>query len=130
MNSFKLTFESPWALLLLIPALALVLLPWLFLPKERRAGFRKTAPLVLHGIAAVLLVLILLGAGLSTPEIPDTAPEEAEGEQEPEEAGSRFLLIADSRAAAESVLPFLPEEAGADIRTPARAPLSLTDLTN
>jgi len=127
MNSFKLTFESPWALLLLIPALALILLPWFLIPKEQRQGFRKTAPAVFHGALALVLILILAGAGLSRPETP---PPDRDAEEEPEEEeGDRFLVIADSRKEADAVLDFLPEDVGLEIRSPRQAPVSLTDLT-
>ena len=128
MNSIKLTFESPWALLLLIPALALVLVPWLLIPRERRRGFRKTAPAVFHGILAAVLVLILAGAGLSRTVPPEPDPD-MEEETEDGEAGERYLLIADSGAEAEVLLPFLPEGIMADVRLPWQAPVSLTDLT-
>lgn len=126
MNSFKLTFESPWALLLLIPALGLTLVPWLLIPRERRAGFRKTAPVVFHGILAVILILILAGAGLSRPEIREPEPEAVEETEEEEK--DRFLLIAENRTKAEDLLPFLPDGVDGEIRSPYLAPVSLTDL--
>ena len=61
MNSIEVTFENPWILLLLIPAVAVILLPFILLPKGRRKTLKKILPLVLHLIIVVLLVLILSG---------------------------------------------------------------------
>ena len=127
MNSFKLTFESPWALLLAIPALAAVLVPWFLIPRERRRGFRRTAPAVLHGILALVLILILAGAGLSRPA-PTEPARDTEEEPEEEAEAERFLLIADNKTEAAALVPFLPEGVEADIRFPFEAPVSLTEL--
>ena len=124
MNNIKLTFEFPWALFLLIPVLALILVPWFMIPRERRRGFRKTVPAILHSLLGVSLVFILAGAGLSWVGSP---PDRGE-KPETEETRDKFLLVADSEAEAEKILPFLPEDADADIRVPNQVPLSLADL--
>lgn len=59
MNNTELFFDRPWLLLLALPALGLILLPWLRISPKRRKSFRHIAALVLHSLAAVLLVLIL-----------------------------------------------------------------------
>ena len=57
MNSnIELRFEYPWLLLLLLPALALVLVPWLRLPKAGRRGASRILPAVLHGLLAAVLL--------------------------------------------------------------------------
>ncbi len=61
MNSIDFSFENPWLLLILIPALAIILLPFLKLPKKRRKTFKKIAPVVIHSVVVCLLVLILSG---------------------------------------------------------------------
>ena len=66
MSSSELVFERPWLLFLLIPALALIVLPFLFLPKKQKSTFRKIAPLVLHLLIATLLVLLIAGMQIKT----------------------------------------------------------------
>ncbi len=127
MTRYELTFESPWLLLLLIPALALVVVPWLRIPAELRKGFRKIAPVALHGFLALVLVLILSGMAFSTPVPPEPAEEEEEDAME-EPAGG-ILLIADSAADADEVLPFLPEEIRTEVVTPSRVKADLTVLS-
>ena len=46
MNNVELRFEYPWLLLLLLPALALVLVPWLRIPAAGRRGAAKILPAV------------------------------------------------------------------------------------
>ena len=124
MNEFRLTFETPWVLLLLLPVLALILVPWFFVPRKQRRGFRNTAPAVLHSLLAVILVFVLAGTGLSWTGMP---PDRAE-EPETEETRETFLIVADSGEAAETILPFLPEDIEADIRLPDQVPPSPADL--
>ena len=59
MSNIKLFVDRPLLLLLLIPALALMALPWLRIHPKRRRSFPKLAPLILHGLIAVLLVLTI-----------------------------------------------------------------------
>ena len=61
MSRYELIIERPWLLLLIIPALAIVLVPFFLLPKVRRRTFKKIAPAVLHSVIAVLLVLLIAG---------------------------------------------------------------------
>ncbi len=125
MNTIRLTFETPWALVLLLPILALILVPWFLIPREQRRGPRKTVPAVLHSLLAVILVFILAGAGLSGIGMPPDPTEEPEKE-EPRET---FLIVADSGQAAETILPFLPGNVDADVCTPSEAPVSLAGLS-
>ena len=124
MNDIRLTFETPWALFLLVPVLALILVPWFFVPRAQRRGLGKTAPAVLHSLLAVILVFVLAGAGLSWSGMPTDRGEEPE----PEKTRDVFLIIADSGEAAETILPFLPENVDADLCTPSETPPSLADL--
>ena len=61
MSSIEFSFEHPWLLLLVIPALAIIFLPFFLLLPQRRKGVKKILPLVLHAVVVVLLVLILSG---------------------------------------------------------------------
>ena len=124
MNNIRLTFETSWVLFLLIPVLALILVPWFFVPRKQRRGFRNTASAVLHSLLAVILVFVLAGTGLSWTGMP---PDRAE-EPETEETRETFLIVADSGEAAETILPFLPEDIEADIRLPDQVPPSPADL--
>ncbi|MBR5365503.1 MAG: VWA domain-containing protein [Clostridia bacterium] len=130
MNSIELSFESPLLLLLLIPAILLILLPWLGIPREMRRGFRKIAPLILHGVLALVLVFVAAGFTLSTPVAPDRAGEDEAADTEPEEESGGFLLITDDTAAAEQLREYLPEDAPAGIVTARRAPTDLTILSS
>ena len=124
-NNIELRFESPWLLLLLLPALALVLVPWLRLPKAGRRGASRILPVVLHGLLAAALVFVLSGGALTRttpPEVTDAPEKEVE-----ERAG--VLIIADSEGEAEALLPYLPEDMPADISVPWRAPSALDALS-
>lgn len=61
MNNIEFVFERPWLLLLFIPAFAVVLIPFLMLPANRRRYFRRIFPLICHFIIAAILVLLLAG---------------------------------------------------------------------
>ena len=61
MNNIEIFFERPLLLLLLIPALALILAPFLALPAHRKKSVKKIVPVVLHCIIVLLLCLILSG---------------------------------------------------------------------
>ena len=65
MNSTELRFERPWLLLLLIPALILILLPWMRLPKRRRNTLQKVLPMAIHSFLALMLVLLLAGTSIA-----------------------------------------------------------------
>ncbi len=64
MSNIEITFETPWMLLLLIPVLAVIILPFLLLTKGRRKSVKKIIPVVLHSVIAVLLVLIMAGMNI------------------------------------------------------------------
>lgn len=61
MNSIEISFAQPWLLLLAIPCFAIILVPFLLLPKKRRSTLKKKIPVVLHLIIVTLLILILSG---------------------------------------------------------------------
>ena len=130
MNRFDAAFEYPLLLLLLIPALLLILLPWFRIPAETRRGFRKTAPVVLHVAAALVLVLILSGFTVTTPAVPDAETKEDNSGTEAESPDGGFLIIADDPGAAEEILLFLPEDERADVTSPRRVPSDLTVLSS
>ena len=64
MNRFEPALERPWLFLLLIPALCLLILPWLRLPARRRNTLKRILPLVLHIVVVMLLILVLAGFSL------------------------------------------------------------------
>ena len=61
MSNINLVFEHPLLLLLAIPAFAIILIPFLRLPARRRRTFRKIAPVVIHLVVVILLVLVIAG---------------------------------------------------------------------
>ncbi len=61
MSNIEIVFENPWFLLLAIPAFAIILIPFLLLPKKRRKTVKKMVPVMLHMVVVTLLVLILSG---------------------------------------------------------------------
>ncbi len=61
MSSIELSFRNPWLLLVMIPALAIILIPFFCLPRKRRGTFKKIAPAVIHSVVVCILVLILAG---------------------------------------------------------------------
>lgn len=66
MNSISITFEHPHLLFLLIPAIAIIIIPFFLLPKVRRKNIRKILPVILHCIIAALVVLIAAGTRVVT----------------------------------------------------------------
>lgn len=64
MSNTELFLDRPWLLLLAIPALLMILIPYFRLNAKRRRSFRKLAPMVLHCLIALLLVLILAQAAI------------------------------------------------------------------
>ena len=131
MSNIELHFDSPWLLLIVIPALAAVLVPWLLIPAQRRSGFRKTAPVVLHAVLSVVLVLVIAGITLSySPRTDDT---DAGGETE-ESADAKkdggLLIIADKVSKAESIVPLLPEGTAVKISSPRQAAMDIAVLSS
>ena len=105
MSNPELCFEQPLWLLLILPALAITLIPWLRLPKTRRSGFRKKATVVLHCVIPCLLAVVIAGASL-------TLPAEAQPEEEPvpeeESEVSRVLILTNEAASAAFLTGVLP----------------------
>ena len=127
MNNVELRFEYPWLLLLLLPALALVLVPWLRIPAAGRRGAAKILPAVLHGLLAVILVFVISGGSLTRVIPPD--PALADGGEEKDDGEGGVLIVADSEREAEEILPFLPEDVPAEVTLPWRAPAALDALS-
>lgn len=65
MENFKITFEYPWLLLLLIPALFFAVLPYFRLAKKYRRTRNRVISVVLHSVIMVISVLLLSGVGMS-----------------------------------------------------------------
>ncbi len=64
MKNFELGFQYPFRLLLLIPALAVILIPYFRMPKKRRT-LKKRIPAILHCLVSLLLALAIAGMQFS-----------------------------------------------------------------
>lgn len=65
MHNFQINFSHPWLLLLLIPAVALTLLPYFRLAKRYRRTRNRITSMVLHLMVMVLSILALSGITFS-----------------------------------------------------------------
>lgn len=74
MTNFKLIFEQPWFLLLMIPALAMTLIPYFRLKKRYRKTRNRISSMVLHMVVTTLCVLIFAGMKI-TYDLPNTKNE-------------------------------------------------------
>ena len=61
MTDLTLVFSRPWLLLLLIPAVALTLIPYFLMPKRYRRTRNRIVSIVLHSIVMVLCITVLAG---------------------------------------------------------------------
>lgn len=61
MSNLSLTFSNPWLLLLLIPAVALTLIPYFRLNKKYRKTRNRIVSMVLHMLVMVLCISVLAG---------------------------------------------------------------------
>lgn len=61
MTNFKISFSHPWLLLLLIPAIALTLLPYFLSKKKYRRNRNRIISVALHGIVMTLCVFLISG---------------------------------------------------------------------
>ena len=61
MLNFRIAFEQPWLLLLLIPALFFGVLPYFRSPKKYRRTRNRIASVVLHCTALAIAILVLAG---------------------------------------------------------------------
>lgn len=61
MSNFRIVFERPWLLLLLIPAIFFSLLPYFRSPKKYRRTRNRITSVVLHTSALLLSILVLCG---------------------------------------------------------------------
>lgn len=61
MAHFRINFQSPWYLLLLIPAIAFTLIPYFRSPKKYRRNRNRITSIVLHAIVMVLGIAVLAG---------------------------------------------------------------------
>ena len=74
MSNFKLNYTHPWLLLLLIPALALTLIPYFRVAKKYRRTRNRVLSIVFHSLAMLLAVNLLAGISFSY-ELPNTENE-------------------------------------------------------
>ena len=65
MFNFHITFEHPWLLFLLIPAFALVLIPYFLIAKKYRRNRNRITSAVLSCIVMTLAVFVLSGIGFA-----------------------------------------------------------------
>ncbi len=61
MYNIKFTFEHPWLLLLLIPAIVLSVLPYFRTPKKYRRNRNRIISLIAHTVALVICIFLLAG---------------------------------------------------------------------
>ncbi len=61
MSSFDLVLGRPWLLLLMLPAAAVILIPFLRIPARRRNNPKRIVPVILRMTVCLLLVLCLSG---------------------------------------------------------------------
>ncbi len=61
MTDFTITFDRPWLMLLLIPALALTLITYFLLPKRYRKTRNRIVSMVLHMCVMTLCISVLSG---------------------------------------------------------------------
>lgn len=71
MFDLKMNFSQPWLLLLLIPAIALGLLPYLRTAKRYRRNRNRVCSLVLHLVVMTLSILVLSGINFTYREYND-----------------------------------------------------------
>ena len=65
MQNFRINFLHPWLLLLLIPAIALTLLPYFRANKKYRKTRNRILSMVFHGLAITLAITLLAGITFS-----------------------------------------------------------------
>ena len=66
MHNFRLVFSiSPWLMLLLIPAVAIALIPHFRLSKKYRRTRNRITSLVLHLLVMFFSISVLAGLGIS-----------------------------------------------------------------
>jgi len=70
MSNFRITYNYPWLLLLIIPAFLLTFIPYFRLDKRYRFTRNRIISMTLHLIATVLAVNLLAGLGFSY-EVPN-----------------------------------------------------------
>ncbi len=61
MTNFRINFENPWFLLLLIPAAAFTLIPYFRAAKKYRRTRNRITSMALHGLVMLLAVCVLSG---------------------------------------------------------------------
>lgn len=74
MSNLQLTFTHPWLLLLLIPAFAVVLIPYFLMSKKYRRNRNRITAVVLHICVLVCCVFLLAGLGFKY-EVPNSENE-------------------------------------------------------
>lgn len=130
MSNIELRFDSPWLLLLLIPAVAAVLVPWFLIPAQRRSDFRRTATAVLHAVMAVALVLLLAGISISFSPAEKPAEEADETEEADPETTGGILIVSDDSRLSDEITALLPKGASFSVVTPRRASTDLAVLSS
>ncbi len=72
MSSFSVQIRQPWVLLLLLPLVALALIPYLRLPRHRRRTRNRVVSLILHLLILALALPLLAGVSIHTERRLDT----------------------------------------------------------
>lgn len=74
MTNFRIVFEHPWLLLLLIPAVVLTMLPYFRMNKRYRRTRNRISSIVCHLVVITLCILIFAGIKI-TYDVPNTENE-------------------------------------------------------
>lgn len=99
MKNFFIYFSNPWLLLLIIPAIALTLIPYFRLSKKYRKTRNRITSMVLHCIVMVLAISVLAGIQFRY-QIPNSENEVlflvdvSDTQTEAEDSRNEFLKIA------------------------------------
>lgn len=65
MNLLGINFSNPWLLFLIIPAIAVTLIPYLRLSKKHRRTRNRVTSMVLHSVVMLCAILIISGLGFT-----------------------------------------------------------------
>ena len=69
LNALSLHFKNPWLLFVIIPAAAIMLIPYFRLPKQHRRTRNRVISLVLHSVMLLCLTLVLAGLSFTYTQV-------------------------------------------------------------
>ncbi len=65
MTDFRIDFNNPWLLLLFIPVLLLIFIPFFRIPRRFRGTRNRVISVVLHTLASALCICLIAGVSFS-----------------------------------------------------------------